>query len=125
MILSRRAFVLNKPIISRPRRVTTKSMMSPEIMHIITTYICPVAKNCADMYIGTETHQLGVLNRMDVIMDHYNISHGEGYVLRALFQDNIDLAIQLAKSFNKYNLGVEIVRETIQKLPDVTTIPHI
>lgn len=123
MILSRRSLVLNRPV-SRTMRVRTKAI-SPEIMHIITEYVCPVAKNCADMYIGTEAHQMGVLNRINILMDTYDITHGEGYVLRALFQDNMDLAIELAKSFNNYNLGVEVVRETIQKLPDVTTIPHI
>ncbi|APC25523.1 hypothetical protein BST79_gp010 [Only Syngen Nebraska virus 5] len=113
-----------RPVVLKARCVKVKSV-SPEIMHIITEYVCPVAKNCADMYIGDETHQMGVLNKIGVIMDHYNITHGEGYVLRALFQDNIDLAVQLAKSFNTYNLGIEIVRETIQKLPDVTNNPSI
>jgi hypothetical protein len=123
MILSRRPIVLNRPV-SRAMCVRTKAV-SPEILNIITEYVCPVAKNCADMYIGDDAHQMDVLNKIGVIMDHYNIDHGYGYVLRALFLDNVDLAIELAKSFNNYNLGVEIVRETIQKLPDVTTIPHI
>ncbi|AGE54137.1 hypothetical protein PBCVIL52s1_203L [Paramecium bursaria Chlorella virus IL-5-2s1] len=123
MILSHRPFVLNRPVL-KLRCVSTKAV-SPENMHIITEYVCPIAKNCSDMYIGTETHQMGVLNRINILMDTYDITHGEGYVLRALFQDNTDLAIELAKSFNNYNLGVEVVRETIQKLPDVTTIPHI
>lgn len=123
MILSRRSLVLNRPV-SRAMHVRTKAI-SPEILNIITEYVCPIAKNCKDMYIGTESHQMGVLNRINILMDTYDISHGEGYVLRALFLDNVDLAIELAKSFNNYNLGVEIVRETIQKLPDVTTVPHI
>ena len=124
MILSQRALVLNRPVVSRARCVKVKSV-SPEIMHIITEYVCPVAKNCADMYIGDDAHQMDVLNKIGVIMDHYNINLGEGYVLRALFLDNVDLAIQLARAFDNYNLGVEVVRETIQKLPDVTSNPSI
>jgi len=134
MMLCHTPVVHNRPMISRPRihsarrskifRVKAESVV-PEVMHIITEYVCPIAKNCTHMYIGDEQHQLDVLNQIVNIMDKFDINHGEGYVLRALFQDNKQLAIQIAKAFNNYNLGIEIVRETIQKLPDIANVANI
>jgi len=108
--------------VSRQKRMIVKAdmRMVPEMFDVLTNYVCPVIHKCANLYIGTEEHQMSVLSKLHVIADHYDIRNAEEHVVRALLMDDDTLAIKIADASDLYHQSVEYVRELISKVPPVS-----
>jgi len=107
--------------VHRQRRMTVKAhAVVPEMMDVLTHYVCPVITKCADLYIGTEEHQMSVLTKLHAIADHYDIRNAEEHIVRALLIDDDILAVKIADATDVYHQSVEYVREMISKLPEVS-----
>lgn len=113
----------NRPsMVRRPRRLTVKADAGvvPEMFDVLSTYVCPIIHNCANLYIGTEEHQITVLSKLHAIADHYDIRNSEEHVVRALLIDDDILAIKIANATDIYHQSVSYVREMISKLPAIS-----
>ena len=107
--------------VHRQKRLTVKAhAVVPEMTDVLTHYVCPVITKCANLYIGTEEHQMSVLAKLHAIADHYDIRNAEEHVVRALLIDDDILAVKIADATDVYHQSVEYVREMISKLPDVS-----
>ena len=104
--------------VSRQKRITVKAhAIVPEMLDVLSNYVCPVIHKCANLYIGTEEHQMSVLKKLHVIADHYDIRNAEEHVIRALLIDDDTLAVKIADACDLYHQSVEYVRELISKVP--------
>jgi len=112
----------NRPyVVCRRKRLTVKAhAVVPEMMDVLTHYVCPVITKCTDLYIGTEEHQMSVLTKLHAIADHYDIRNAEEHVVRALLIDDDILAVKIADATDVYHQSVFYVREMISKLPEVS-----
>ena len=113
----------NRPtVVCRPRRLTVKADAGvvPEMFDVLTHHVCPIITKCADLYIGTEEHQMSVLAKLHAIADHYDIRNSEEHVVRALLIDDDILAVKIADATDIYHQSVSYVREMISKLPEVS-----
>ena len=122
-----KTFAHRPSVVCRPRRLTVKADAGvvPEMFDVLSTYVCPIIHNCANLYIGTEEHQITVLSKLHAIADHYDIRHSEEHVVRALLIDDDILAIKIANATDIYHQSVEYVRETISKLPAISRHPNV
>jgi hypothetical protein len=113
--------------IQKPFRKTIRPANSvlPQVTELLTNYVCPVISDCHQMYIGDEVHQLHVIKQLFEIADKFNITNGEGWVMRALFQDDEPLALKIAKAVNDYNVDIQTVRDAISKVPSLPHIPSV
>ena len=122
---------LSKNIV--PRRVVSTKRMSvktraavvPEMMDVLTNYVCPSIKNCVDLYVGTDEHQVIVLSKLRAIAEHFDIVNSEEYIVRALLLDDDKLAVQIAYAVNEYHTAIDLVREQISKVPSVKSFPVV
>lgn len=104
--------------VSRQKRITVKAhAIVPEMLDVLSNYVCPVFTKCANLYIGTEEHQMSVLSKLHVIADHYDIRNAEEHVVRALLTDDDILAVKIADACDLYHQSVEYIRELISKIP--------
>jgi len=117
-------FAKRPTIVCRSRRLTVKADMGivPEMLDVLTNYVCPVIHKCANLYIGTEEHQMSVLKKLHVIADHYDIRNAEEHVVRALLIDDDILAVKIADACDLYHQSVEYVRELIAKVPKTSDV---
>jgi len=117
----------NRPsVVCRRKRMTVKAhAVVPEMMDVLTHHVCPIITKCANMYIGTEEHQLSVLAKLHAIADHYDIRNSEEHVVRALLIDDDILAVKIADATDIYHQSVDYVREMISKLPEVSRHPSV
>jgi hypothetical protein len=92
---------------------------------VLSNYVCPVIHKCANLYIGTEEHQMSVLAKLHAIADHYDIRNSEEHVVRALLIDDDILAVKIADATDIYHQSVSYVREMISKLPPVSRHPNV
>lgn len=122
-----KTFAHRPTTICRPRRLTIKADMGvvPEMFDVLSTYVCPIIHNCANLYIGTEEHQITVLSKLHAIADHYDIRNAEEQVVRALLIDDDVLAVKIADAADVYHQSVDYVREMISKLPPVSRHPTV
>ena len=106
----------------RPKRLTVKADAGvvPEMIDVLTNYVCPAIHKCAGIYIGTEEHQISVLAKLHAIADHYDIRNAEEHVVRALLIDDDILAVKIADATDVYHQSVDYVREMISKLPPIS-----
>jgi len=72
--------------------------------------------NCEGLYLGDEHHQMRVLDTFASISRTMDISHGVGYVLRALLAGDKDLAYDVAASFDMYNSSIELIHTCLERL---------
>ena len=112
-------------ITSRRKSVRARAGVLPEMMSILNAYVCPAVKNCSGISVGSEERQIAILHQLQVIADHYNIVHSEAYVIRALLADNVDLAIDIARSTDLYHENLELIRRFIAMLPDIYAPPEL
>ena len=113
----------HRPVtICRSKRLTVKADAGvvPEMLDVLTNYVCPAIHKCAGIYIGTEEHQISVLAKLHAIVDHYDIRKAEEHVVRALLIDDDVLAVKIADATDVYHQSVDYVREMISKLPPVS-----
>ena len=104
--------------VSRQKRITVKAhTVVPEMLDVLTNYVCPVIHKCANLYIGTEEHQMSVLKKLHVIADHYDIRNAEEHIVRALLIDDDILAVKIADACDLYHQSVEYIRTLISKIP--------
>ena len=118
----------NRPtVVCRPRRLTVKADAGvvPEMFDVLSNYVCPVIHKCANLYIGTEEHQMSVLAKLHAIAEHYDIRNSEEHVVRALLIDDDILAVKIADATDVYHQSVDYVREMISKLPEVSKHPNV
>lgn len=122
-----RTFAHRPAAVCRPRRMTIKADAGvvPEMMDVLVQHVCPVIHNCANLYIGTEEHQISVLSKLHTIADHYDIRNAEEHVIRALLIDDDILAVKIADATDVYHQSVDYVREMISKLPAVSHHPSV
>ena len=115
-------FAKRSTSVSRQKRMIVKAdmRMVPEMFDVLTNYVCPVIHKCANLYIGTEEHQMSVLTKLHVIADHYDIRNAEEHIVRALLIDDDIIAIKIADASDLYHQSVEYVRELISKVPPVS-----
>lgn len=99
--------------IERPR-----AGVIPQLESLILQHVCPIM-NCEGLYIGDEHHQMHVLNTFMSISRTMDISHGVGYVLRALLAGEKDLAYDMAASFDTYNSSLELIHSCLERLDSV------
>jgi hypothetical protein len=112
--------------VHRQKRMTVKAhAVVPEMMDVLVHHVCPVVTKCADLYIGTEEHQMSVLTKLHAIADHYDIRNAEEHVVRALLIDDDILAVKIADATDVYHQSVDYVREMISKLPAVSHHPNV
>jgi hypothetical protein len=117
-----KTFATRPQMICRPKRLMVKADAGvvPEMLDVLTNYVCPVIHKCAGIYIGTEEHQISVLSKLHAIADHYDIRNAEEHVVRALLIDDDVLAVKIADATDVYHQSVDYVREMISKLPSVS-----
>lgn len=122
-----KTFAQRPMTICRPRRMTIKADAGvvPEMLDVLTNYVCPAIHKCAGLYIGTEEHQMSVLAKLHAIADHYNIINAEEHVIRALLIDDDILAVKIADATDVYHQSVDYVREMISKLPAISSHPTV
>jgi hypothetical protein len=114
-------FAKRPSAVHRRRRLTVKAhAVVPEMMDVLTHHVCPIITKCANLYIGTEEHQMSVLAKLHAIADHYDIRNAEEHVVRALLIDDDILAVKIADATDVYHQSVFYVREMISKLPEVS-----
>jgi len=114
-------FAKRPTVVCRPRRLTVKAdAIVPEMMDVLTHHVCPIITKCANLYIGTEEHQMSVLAKLHAIADHYDIRNAEEHVVRALLIDDDILAVKIADATDVYHQSVSYVREMISKLPEIS-----
>lgn len=120
-------FAKRPTVVCRPRRLTVKADAGvvPEMFDVLSNYVCPVIHKCANLYIGTEEHQMSVLAKLHAIADHYDIRNSEEHVVRALLIDDDILAVKIADATDIYHQSVSYVREMISKLPEVSKHPNV
>jgi hypothetical protein len=107
--------------VSRRKIITVKAhAVVPEMLDVLLNYVCPIITKCANLYIGTEEHQMSVLAKLHAIADHYDIRNSEEHVVRALLIDDDILAVKIADACDLYHQSVEYVRELISKVPPVS-----
>jgi hypothetical protein len=104
--------------VSRRPQMKTRAAVLPEMYSLLHSYVCPVVKECAGIFVGTEEHQLEVVTKMNVIADHLDIVGVERYVLKALLFNDEQLAIDIANASDTYHASIEVVRHFISKLPN-------
>ncbi|AGE56264.1 hypothetical protein PBCVNEJV1_337R [Paramecium bursaria Chlorella virus NE-JV-1] len=114
-----------KPMVSPRRAVRVRSAILPELQILLHTYVCPAIKECSGIFVGTEEHQQIVLAKLHAISDHYDIAQSEKYVIRALLLDDDKLAVSIADAADIYHKSVDLVRQTISKVPSIHTLPEI
>lgn len=105
--------------------VKTRAAVVPEMMDVLQNYVCPAIKNCVDLYVGTEEHQITVLSKLRAIAEHFDIVNSEEYIVRALLLDDDKLAVQIAYAVNEYHTAIDLVREAISKVPSVKSFPLV
>ena len=117
-----KTFAHRPATVCRPKRLTVKADAGvvPEMLDVLTNYVCPAIHKCAGIYIGTEEHQISVLAKLHAIVDHYDIRNAEEHVVRALLIDDDVLAVKIADATDVYHQSVDYVREMISKLPPVS-----
>ena len=122
-----KTFTHRPATVCRPKRLTVKADAGvvPEMLDVLTNYVCPVIHNCAGLYIGTEEHQISVLSKLHAIADRYDIRNAEEQVVRALLIDDDTLAVKIADATDVYHQSVDYVREMISKLPPVSRHPTV
>ena len=122
-----KTFAHRPATVCRPKRLTVKADAGvvPEMLDVLTNYVCPVIHKCAGLYIGTEEHQISVLSKLHAIADHYNIINAEEHVIRALLIDDDILAVKIADATDIYHQSVSYVREMISKLPAISHHPVV
>lgn len=122
-----RTFAHRPAAVCRLRRMTIKADAGvvPEMMDVLVQHVCPVIHNCANLYIGTEEHQISVLSKLHTIADHYDIRNAEEHVIRALLIDDDILAVKIADATDVYHQSVDYVREMISKLPAISSHPSV
>ena len=119
-------FAKRPSAVHRRKRMTVKAhAVVPEMMDVLAHHVCPVVTKCADLYIGTEEHQISVLAKLHTIADHYDIRNAEEHVVRALLIDDDILAVKIADATDVYHQSVDYVREMISKLPAVSHHPNV
>ena len=93
-----KTFAHRPATICRPKRLTIKADAGvvPEMLDVLTIYVCPVIHKFTVLYIGTEEHQISVLAKLHTIADHYDIRNAEEHVIRALLIDDDILAVKIA-----------------------------
>ena len=118
-----KTFAHRPATICRPKRLTIKADAGvvPEMLDVLTIYVCPVIHKCTGLYIGTEEHQISVLAKLHTIADHYDIRNAEEHVIRALLIDDDILAVKIADATDVYHQSVDYVREMISKLPVISS----
>ena len=127
-MISLRLSKLNVPrrVVSTKRMsVKTRAAVVPEMMDALTNYVCPSIKNCVDLYVGTDEHQIVVLSKLRAIAEHFDIVNSEEYIVRALLLDDDKLAVQIAYATDAYHTAIDLVREAISKVPSVKSFPLV
>jgi len=112
-------------VTTRRPSVRTRAALIPEMYGLLHSYVCPAVKECSNIFVGTEEHQMSIVVKMNVIANHLDISGVEKYILKALLIDDDQLALDLASSADIYNESIKIVRYFISNLPSSTNIPEI
>ena len=122
-----KTFAQRPATVCRPKRLMVKADAGvvPEMLDVLTNYVCPAIHKCAGLYIGTEEHQMSVLAKLHAIADHYNIINAEEHVIRALLIDDDILAVKIADATDVYHQSVSYVREMISKLPAISRHPNV
>ena len=122
-----KTFAQRPTTMCRSKRMTIKADAGvvPEMLDVLTNYVCPAIHKCAGLYIGTEEHQMSVLAKLHAIADHYNIINAEEHVIRALLIDDDILAVKIADATDVYHQSVDYVREMISKLPAISRHPTV
>lgn len=117
-----KTFAHRPATVCRPKRLTVKADAGvvPEMLDVLTNYVCPVIHKCAGIYIGTEEHQISALAKLHAIVDHYDIRNAEEQVVRALLIDDDILAVKIADATDVYHQSVDYVREMVSKLPPIS-----
>ena len=114
-------FAKRPSAVYRRKRMTVKAhAVVSEMMDVLTHHVCPIITKCANLYIGTEEHQMSVLAKLHAIADHYDIRNAEEHVVRALLIDDDILAVKIADATDVYHQSVSYVREMISKLPEIS-----
>jgi len=117
--------VSRRPVSTKRMSVKTRAAVVPEMLDVLTNYVCPSIKNCVDLYVGTDEHQIMVLSKLRAIAEHFDIVNSEEYIVRALLLDDDKLAVQIAYAVNEYHTAIDLVREQISKVPSVKSFPLV
>jgi hypothetical protein len=114
-----------RPVSTKRMSVRTRAAVVPEMMDVLTNYVCPSIKNCVDLYVGTDEHQIIVLSKLRAIAEHFDIVNSEEYIVRALLLDDDKLAVQIAYATDMYHQSIDLVREAISKVPSIKSFPVV
>jgi hypothetical protein len=98
------------------RVVRVRAGVIPQLESLLIQHVCPMLESCEGLYLGDVEHQMHVFNTFVTITRTMDISHGPGYVLRALLAGDKDLAYDMATSLDMYNTGLNLVHECIDRL---------
>ncbi len=109
---------------NHPRKVQTRAGVIPQLESLVIQHVCPIM-NCDGVYFGDEHHQMQVLDTFMSIMRTKDISHGVGYVLRALLVGDKDLAYDMATSFDMYNSSLNLIHESLARLDTLVELDGI
>ncbi len=102
-------------------RVRSRAGVIPQLESLVIQHVCPIMK-CEGLYLGDEHHQMHVLDAFMSITRTKDISHGFGYVVRALIVGDQDLAYDMASSFDTYNSSLALIRESLARLDQLVEI---
>lgn len=98
------------------RRSACARAVIPQLESLVIQHVCPMLDSCEGVYLGDERHQMQVFDSFLTLARTMDISHGTGYVLRALLAGDKDLAYDFAMSLDTYNLGLNLVHECLERL---------
>lgn len=87
------------------------------LIPLIQQYVCPLVSNCASLPVGTEDHQLSVLQTFWDLVNVYNVRHGEGYILKSLLYGDMWTAHEISVGFDAMNSGIELIQNCLDRLP--------
>lgn len=89
-------------------------VIHPVIHPVIQQHVCPLVSQCAGLNLGSADHQQRVVDVFFDLAAAYDVSHGQGYVLRALLDGDAWAARELCMGFDAYNAGLALIHAVLQ-----------
>lgn len=106
----------------RPVAVAASADLVPALDGLLRQFVCPAAVECAGLVVpGDPPTQQRVVDTFIDFAHAFDLSHGQGYVLRALLAGDMWTARELAMGFDVYNAGLDLVHQALERLPEVVT----